>query len=101
MDLLSTCRVLPSLPDKYILVPRPQDVVLRYLLVFCDDAMLGLAPMPATSSAAVAAAAYPCRARRHQGAALCLYVTVAYVALILLLSAWGSRSSSSSAITQW
>eukprot|EP00775_Hariotina_reticulata_P010291 gene10291-10450_t len=89
-----------SLPDKYILVPRPQDVVPRYLLIFCDDAMLGLPPVAA--AAAVAAATSPGheRGRRHQGAAVCLYVTAAYLGLILLLSAWGSSSSSSSS-WQW
>lgn len=66
------------LPSKYILVPRPEGVAVRYLLVFSDDALLG---QPAGG-----AHGRP----RHGAAALCMYITVAYAAVMVVLAVWGS-----------
>ncbi|KAF6266787.1 hypothetical protein COO60DRAFT_1632828 [Scenedesmus sp. NREL 46B-D3] len=69
-----------SLPERYILVPKPADVCVRALLVFSDDAMLGL---PHGSS----------NGRRHRGAAACAGLTTAYVVAMLLLAAWQTHQS--------
>lgn len=80
--LLYCC--IHRLPEKYILVPQPQGVVVKYLLLFSDDALLGHT-----------AAGQQGRPRRG-AAALCMYVTVAYVVFMLLLPMWSSLSRSSS-----
>jgi hypothetical protein len=61
-------------------VPKPADVLIRYLLVFSDDAMLGLSSGSSSR-------------RRHRGAATCLTLTLAYVAAMLLLAAWQMHKS--------
>lgn len=69
-----------SLPERYILVPKPADVAVTHLLVFADDVMLGLA-------------AGGSGRRRHRGAATCLTLTLAYVVAMLLLAAWQTHRS--------
>lgn len=59
-----------------MLVRRPQDVRLRYLLLYSDDLARGHTT-----------------AARHPAASACLVVTLAYVAAlayVLLLAAWRS-----------
>eukprot|EP00878_Enallax_costatus_P031424 GHUV01034367.1.p1 GENE.GHUV01034367.1~~GHUV01034367.1.p1 ORF type:complete len:237 (+),score=61.79 GHUV01034367.1:678-1388(+) len=75
-----------GLPEKYILVPRPQGVVVRYLLVFTDDALLGHTNPAAGGQSGRA---------RHGAAAVCAYVTAAYIVLMLLLAVWSSMKHSS------
>jgi hypothetical protein len=69
-----------SLPERYILVPKPADVLIRYILVYSDDAMLGLSHGSNGS-------------RRHRGAATCLALTLAYAVAMLLLAAWQTHKS--------
>lgn len=88
-----------SLPDTYIVAPKPSDVQIKFLLVFSDDTLLGHSPRFSSSSAAGGrrstdaaagdgAAAAAAGVRRWSAVDVCWVMTCAYLGFMVLYGLW-------------
>lgn len=82
-----------SLPTTYIVAPKPSDVVIKYLLVFSDDSLLGHAPRVSTSSSVPGSrrstdAGAGAVGRPRSPVDLCWALACAYLGFMVLYGLW-------------